>query len=152
MESTGRLDPASQLFVDQLLARFPAWRELPHLDAPGDPPGGTVVDVPSPTGDADRALRFWIERGVPSLKYGTWHTHEDLWPRQDAWFAFIEDILCDRTLFLVIPGHPVWCVLEEPVEEELAEVLTAPSAPREVRVVSWSGARDRVVTVSDIAI
>jgi hypothetical protein len=149
----GRLDQTAQAFVEQLLARFPAWRAFASLDASGAAPDGTVMDVPSPTGEPDRALRFWIERGVPSVEYGTWHTHQDLWPSQDAWFAFIEDILCDRALFVVMPGPPVWWfVLEDPVDEELADVFTAPSAPREVRVVSWSGALDRVVTASDISI
>jgi hypothetical protein len=144
-----RLDQVSQAFAEQLFARFPAWSTLASPDASGS----ITVDVPSPAGDPERRLRFWMERGEPSVAVGGWHTHAGLWPSRDAWFAFIEDILCDRTLFLVIPGHPAsWSILEDPVEEEIADVLTDPSAPREVRVLSWSGSRDRIVRMSDLSI
>ena len=143
-----RLDEASRVFAEELFARFPTWRSLASSDA-----GGIVVEVPSPAADAERVLRFWMERGEPSVAVGAWHTHEGLWPSRDAWFAFIEDILCDRRLFLVIPGDPAsWSVLEDPVDEEIADVLTGASAPREVRVLSWSGARDRIVRMSDLSI
>lgn len=144
-----RLDQASRAFAEQLFARFPAWSTLASPDASG----GIVVDVPSPTGDPERALRFWMERGEPSVAVGAWHTHEGLWPSRDAWLAFIEDILGDRRLFLVIPGNPAsWSVLEDSGDDEIADALTESPSPREVRVVSWSGARDRIVRMSDLSI
>ena len=51
------------------------------------------------------------------------------------------------------PGNPAsWSALEDPADEEIADVLTGPPSPPEVRVLSWSGARDRIVRLSDLSI
>src|SRR6516162_9006057 len=39
-----------------------------------------LVTIPSPTGDRRRRLAIWLDEDcVPSLEFGGWHTHADLW-------------------------------------------------------------------------
>lgn len=140
----GRRDDPSWEFAKRLFARFPQW----HAHASTG--SSSIVTVPSPTGDPERTLTIWLEEGVPSVEYGDWHTHADLWVSEDDFLSFIDDIVSDRQLFLVVSTWAVrWSVLEEPIDEAIDDALTGQSAPDEVRIVSWSGRKDRIVCLSD---
>jgi len=138
---------ASQQFAKELFARFPEWRQFASMGS-----GGLVVNVTSPTGDPHRTLRFWVEEGEPAVGFGGWHTHEGLWESRDHFLALVEAVVSDRKLF-VARGHDAWwwsCV-DQPADNEVADALTDSSAPSEGRVLSWSGAKDRVVRLSDLS-
>ena len=79
------LDGASRLFSERVFERFPQWRALTSVDAAS---GGFRVKVSSPTGDPKRTLRLYMERGVPLLEFGEWHTHADLWLSEEAFLSY----------------------------------------------------------------
>src|SRR5438309_582217 len=107
------------------------------------PARGLQVKVPSPSGNPELSLDFWMENGIATLAFGDQHTHENCWESPEAFIGFVDDIAADRRLFLVVEtGATRWWTPDEPIEDEIADMLTGPNAPDAVRVVSWSGKFD----------
>jgi hypothetical protein len=144
------LDLPSRRFAERLFARFPHWLSFGAVESSGA--NSTLrVDVPSPTGDTERIVRVWMEGGVPSLGFGEWHTHADLFSDEDGFLSFLDSLVSDRQLFLVVSTWASrWSVVERPTDDEIADALTGERAPHQVRVVSWSGKKDRTVRLSDL--
>src|ERR1019366_2579143 len=47
-----------------------------------DSAASIVIRIPSPTRDSRRAISIWLdENSVPTLEFGAWHTHADLWDK-----------------------------------------------------------------------
>jgi len=98
------------------------------------------------------------EKGVPSIEFGAWHTHADLWdsdPRRGVarMLDYLEQI-SDGTVLLkesptVGDGLP-FCVVDVSSRDELLDEVTSPGAPPSIRLLSWSGAEDRILDVDAV--
>jgi len=138
----------SQALAQQLFSRFPEWRAYASADRSGRE---LFIEVPSPSEDPARSLRLFVEDGVPCLVVGEWHTHADLWPDEQHFLSFLDDVVSDRVLFLVVSTRAArWTVIEGPCLEVAMDVLTGPSAPDAVRIVSWTGAKDQTLRREDL--
>jgi hypothetical protein len=144
------LDGPSRTFAERVLSLFPDWRKFASVETSKARPSFSV-EVPSPTGDASRNLAIWLEDGVASFEFGEWHTHADLWKNENEFLRFLEDVIADRQLFLFVETWATrWSLLEEPIVEAIENALTGESAPDVIRILSWSGKKDRIVRRSDL--
>jgi hypothetical protein len=120
-------------------------------------PGGTfglVCKIPSPTGDRRRAISIWLdEKRVPSLEFGAWHTHADLWDSDPEvglrrMLDCLERITKGEIVLAESPtvgdGMP-FRVIDRSDREELLDELTSPLVSRQMKLLSWSGAEDAVL-------
>jgi hypothetical protein len=120
-------------------------------------PDGTwslVCEIPSPTTDRRRAISIWLdEKRVPSLEFGAWHTHADLWDSNPElslrrMLNYLERIIKGEIVLAESPtvgdGMP-FRVIDRSDREELLEELTSPLVSRQMRLLSWSGAEDAVL-------
>ena len=120
-------------------------------------PDGTwslVCEFPSPTTDRRRAISIWLdEKRVPSLEFGAWHTHADLWDSNPElslrrMLNYLERIIKGEIVLAESPtvgdGMP-FRVIDRSDREELLEELTSPLVSRQMRLLSWSGAEDAVL-------
>ena len=76
-----RLDQLSREFLSELRKRVPEIVPAVEME-PSDEPGlfQIVANLDSPPDDPERALGIWMEQDVgPSVGYGPWHTHADVW-------------------------------------------------------------------------
>jgi hypothetical protein len=109
--------------------------------------------VPSPTGDADRAILMTVcapENGGATLDFGPNHIHaavdDEDFSELVEWLAAI---LEDRLLIAKDPGLPgpwdaEWLDLRE--TDALEDYLTDPEKTGRVTLKSWSGKADRDVS------
>jgi hypothetical protein len=113
-----------------------------------------LVTIPSPTGDRRRRLRIWLdENSVPSLEFGGWHSHADLWdPDQDValrrMLDYLERITDGQIVLAEVPtiadGMP-YRVVDLLDRQEILDELTSPTIPTDMKLLSWSGAEDAVL-------
>jgi hypothetical protein len=109
-----------------------------------------VIAIPSPTGDSRRAISIWLdEKLVPTLEFGAWHTHADLWNRDlptgvQLMLAYLERITDGEILLAESPtvAGGLFRVVDVCDREEILEELTSPHNPPGMRLLSWSGAED----------
>ena len=68
-----------------------------------------VGKIPSPTGDPRRTISIWLdENRVPTLQFGAWHSHADLWdPDPDVglsrMLAYLERITDGEIVLAELP-------------------------------------------------
>jgi hypothetical protein len=113
-----------------------------------------VIDIPSPTGDGRRAISIWLdEKLVPTLEFGAWHTHADLWDKDPVsgirmMLGYLERITNDEILLAESPtvAGDMFRVVDVCDQEEILEEMTSPHNPPKMRLLSWSGARDGEVS------
>jgi hypothetical protein len=138
---------------------------LTHLDAIGLGGRGTAgmvlaqdgtwdlaIAIPSPSGDARRAAAVWLdEKHVPSIEFGTWHSHADLWEGEgpsgavSSMLAYLARILRDEIVLIARDGQALKgfdSVIEAGDRDALLEELTRPGAPETVTLLTWSGTGD----------
>ena len=151
------LTPASRAFAERLLRACPQVRWHARILAPDEPaPRELLLELPSPTGDASRGMVLWMEQDVPSLEFGAWHTHADLWggDGDGELIALVRAIVADHFVLAYDVGgdcpHPD--VLDLRDLEALAEALTSRYAPERLRLVSWAGTADAEVGLEDVTL
>lgn len=155
----------SKAITARLLGEWPELRPSLEMEQAREPDGPSIVlDLQSPTGER---LGIWVDEnrsGGPDLSigFGPWHTHASVAPRRDESADRREAILLLlRAIFrheIVIieevggpyPGHRRVLDLREP--DALAEFLTDRWSADRVLVKSWSGKRDREVSLDEISL
>jgi hypothetical protein len=115
---------------------------------------GLVCKIPSPTGDRRRGISVWLdERRVPSLEFGAWHTHADLWDSDPEaslvrLLEYLERITDGEIVLAESPtvgdGMP-FRVIDRLDREEIMDELTSPHVFGQMKLLSWSGAQDAVL-------
>lgn len=113
-----------------------------------------VATIPSPTGDRRRKLRLWIDDDHgPSMEFGGWHTHADLWDLDPdvglrRMLDYLERIADGEIVLAEVPtigdGMP-FRVVDVCDREEILDELTSPLVSGQMRLLSWSGAEDAVL-------
>jgi hypothetical protein len=113
-----------------------------------------LIKIPSPTGDRRRLLSIWLdENRVPSLEFGGWHSHADLWDSDPGvglqrMLDYLERITDGEIVLAALPtvadGMP-FRVLDVMDRQEVLDELTAPTADGQMKLLSWSGAEDAVL-------
>jgi hypothetical protein len=113
-----------------------------------------VVRIPSPTGDRRRNLGIWLDdKHGPSLEFGGWHTHADLWDLDPAvglrrMLDYLQRIANGEIVLAEVPtigdGMP-FRVIDVCDREEILDELTSPLVSGQMRLLSWSGAEDAVL-------
>jgi hypothetical protein len=140
---------------------FPGWKVFAKSELrAGNHEGDLLVEVPSPTGDKARQLSVWIdEGGEPSIGFGWWHTHASLFgcSREDeanAIVLMLKAIVADEFVITHEGGLPEdsdpWGVLDLREQDALEEALTSKYAGHALRILSWTGAADRTITLNDL--
>lgn len=124
------------------------------MEERGDGKWSLRVSVPSPTGDRRRRLVIWLdENSVPSLEFGGWHSHADLWdPDPDVglhlMLDYLERIIYGEVVLAELPtiGDGMPCRVVDLLDrQEILDELTAPTIPSDMKLLSWSGAEDAVL-------
>jgi hypothetical protein len=118
------------------------------------------IEAASPTSDPTRALGLWVEDGgVPSMGYGDWHTHADLFVKVardgdglSAMLDLLAAIFADEFVLIIsrggrFDGHMSVLDLREP--DALLDELTSADAPGSIKLLSWTGAQDGDVCVQN---
>lgn len=113
-----------------------------------------LVTIPSPTGDRRRRVAIWLdENHVPTLEFGGWHSHADLWHADPdvglrRMLDYLERITDGEVVLAALPtvadGMP-YRVLDLMDREEILDELTAPTIPTDMKLLSWSGAEDAIL-------
>ena len=157
-----RITTDSRLFAADLFARFPELRQYAAMERQqGEGPWTLVVKVPAPSRDPRSELVVWVD-GVddPSVAFGAWHTHENVWGagRPDeagrpALLDLIAGIFADR--FVIGEdvggiGDGTATILDLADDDALLEELASTYSPGRVRIRSWSGTLDREVGLEDL--
>ena len=152
----GLVGNASREFADILCVRYPEWSSLlTMIRLHPDEPWRMDLFVPSPTGDEDRALQFWMNNpsgmnyDEPSIGFGDWHTHlgnsmEELLDLADAIRA---DKMVEYFVLDWDPSH--WWVFGDLRNDYLLDLLADPSSSGRIRVRSWGGTRDGEYSLDD---
>ena len=155
----------SKAIAARLLAEWSELRPSLEMEQACEPDGLSIVlHLQSPTGDPTRPLGLWVQPRAEgpdlSIGFGPWHTHASVAPRTDESVDRTEAILLLlRAIFrdeiVVIeevggpyPGHRRVLDLREP--DALAEFLTDRWSADRVVVKSWSGKRDREVSLDEV--
>jgi len=150
-----KLGASSRALATSLSQISPIFRNAAKMEAGAESDGySLVIDLQSPTGDASRSLSVWFdESGVPSVEFGSWHSHGDVLSQgqsRAAQIAAVVDVVAAilRDEFVLIsdvggehPGHT--SVLDLRVPDALASELTSKYSPGCVLIKSWSGRHDR---------
>jgi hypothetical protein len=123
-------------------------------------PDGTwslVAKIPSPTGESRRNISISLdEKRVPSLEFGAWHSHADLWDPDPEiglrrMLDYLERITDGEVLLAELPtlanGLP-FRVLDVADRDEILDEVTTPGSSGTMRLLSWSGAED--VTLDEL--
>jgi hypothetical protein len=157
-----RITGESRRFAADLFARFPDLRRHAGMERQQDHDTWTlVVTVPAPSGDPRSELVIWVDGGDdPSVAFGGWHTHENVWSagtgagaERRALLDLIAGILADR--FVICEdvggvGDGTATILDLSVHDALLEELTSKYSPGRARLRSWSGRLDREVGLEDL--
>lgn len=157
-----RLTAESRVFAGELFARFPGFRRHATMEQLHDQESWTlVVSVRAPSGDPRSELVVWVDGGDdPSVAFGGWHTHENVWgaglangAERGALLDLIAGILADR--FVICEdvggvGDGTAAILDLSQQDALLEELTSRYSPGRARLRSWSGGLDREVGLEDL--
>jgi hypothetical protein len=147
-----KIDETSRI----LLAEFsghPACRLASvQMEALSEGSWSLIIAIPSPTGDPRRDVAIWLDEGrIPSLEFGAWHSHADLWDTDlragiRKMLAYLQRIMDGEVVLAEAPtvsnGLPFRVVDLRDYDEVLDE-LTSPAIPPDMKLFSWSGAQDR---------
>ena len=158
----GRITTEARLFGADLFARSPELRRHAAMERRHGRDAWTlVVRVPAPSGDPRSELVVWVDGGDdPSVAFGGWHTHENVWGAglddragRAALLDLIDGILADR--FVACEdvggvGDGFATILDSSEEDGLLDLLTSRYSPERVRLRSWTGRLDREVTLDDL--
>ena len=76
----------SKKFADRLFGRHPELRAYAYMERQEGSEGFHLgLEIPSPTGDDSRNVIVWMDEGTePSLAFGPFHTHADVWVYSDG--------------------------------------------------------------------
>jgi hypothetical protein len=120
-----------------------------------------LVKVPAPSGDPRSELVVWVDGGDdPSVAFGGWHTHENVWgagtedgAEREALLDLVAGILADRFVLCedvggVGSGSVTILDLSDP--DSLLDELTDKYSPGRAQIRSWSGRLDREVGLEDL--
>lgn len=152
-----RLSAASRMFADRLFGFAPDVKQHAAMETDAREAGRfqLLVTIPSPTGDADRAIVFWMEGDEPSLGFGEWHTHASLFGQPnhgslDELLDLFRAIRADRVVLCRTDAtkdnhNETLLDLREP--DALEDELTSPAGSGELELLSWGGTADRRVSV-----
>ena len=157
-----RITGESRRFAADLFARLPELRQHAAMERQHDHDTWTlVVTVPAASGDSRSELVIWVEGGDdPSVAFGGWHTHENVWgagtqdgAERGALLDLIAGILADR--FVTCEdvggvGDGTVTILDLSAHDALLEELTSKYSPGRARLRSWSGRLDREVGLEDL--
>jgi hypothetical protein len=146
-----KVDEASRRLL-AVLAEHPACGRA-HMLMERLPDGAwsLVAKLPSPTGDGRRDISFWLdENRVPTLEFGAWHSHADLWDEDRdvglrRMLDYFERIMGGENVLFegpTIGDRMPFRVLDVTDREEILDELTSPGAPEGMKLLSWSGAED----------
>jgi hypothetical protein len=152
-----KLDPTSQTLL-AALDGHPARRCANLLmEKLADGMWSLVAKIPSPTGQPRRNVSIWLdENRVPSLEFGGWHSHADLWdPDPEVGLRrmldYLERITDGEILLAELPtiadGLP-FRVIDVTDRQEILDELTSPGSLGNMKLLSWSGAED--LTLDDL--
>jgi hypothetical protein len=150
----------------RLLTEWPEIRASLEMEPACEPDGLSIaLDLQSPTGDPTRPLGIWVNKdrsGGPDLSigFGPWHTHASLERSRsadpiEAILLLLRAIFRDEIVIIEqvggpYPGHRRVLDLREP--DALAEFLTDRWSADRVVMKSWSGRRDREVSLDDLSL
>jgi hypothetical protein len=158
----GLVEAASREFADILRARYPEWCSLlTMIRLKPDEPWRMDLVVPSPTGDEDRALQFWMNNyyttsmnyDEPSIGFGHWHTHLGCCDSMEELPDLADAIRTDMKVeyFDCAWDSSHWWVLDDWNDEFFSELLNDPSWSGRIRVRSWGGTRDGEYRLDSLA-
>lgn len=146
-----KIDERSRLLLVEM-SKHPARRHASlQMEASHDGTWHLFVAIPSPTGDDRRAVSIWFdERQTPTLEFGAWHSHADLWDEDllagiRRMLAYLERIIDGE---IVLAGAPtigdglLFRVIDLGDRDEVLDELTSPAVPPDMKLLSWSGAQD----------
>jgi hypothetical protein len=149
-----KLDEASRRVLAAFADHPAVGRANLLMEERADGSWSILVTIPSHTGDRRRRLAIWLdENSVPSLEFGGWHTHADLWdPDPDVglhrMLDYLERITDGEVVLAELPtvaeGMP-YRVVDLLDRQEILDELTAPTIPSDMKLLSWSGAEDAVL-------
>ncbi len=159
-----KLGATSRSLANALFQTNPYLRAAAKMESGIEPDGYSfVLYLESPTGDTSRNFGIWIdESGVPSIGFGCWHSHGDLFTTGNSLADQVTAIVdianaIFRDQFVLIvdvggehPGHT--SVLDLRGTNALVNELTDKSSPGRVLVRSWSGDHDREVGLDNTSI
>jgi hypothetical protein len=158
-----QLTALSREFARQFLVRFPTLSSSCSSEVIEGVPGRhLLIRVDSPAG-SDRNVTMWMESGdEPSLAFGTggWHTHNEYTRevepglyRAESLLDVLQAILGDEFVVLEEPDaapRPFSSVLDLRGPSALLDELTSPHCSKRVRLKSFTGRRDREVSLDDL--
>jgi hypothetical protein len=146
-----KIDERSRVLLAEL-SNHPARRHARlQMEASQDGAWRLFVAIPSPTGEHRRAVSIWFdERQIPTLEFGAWHSHADLWDEDllsgiRKMLAYLERIVDGE---IVLAGAPtvgegfLFRVIDLGDRNEVLDELTSPVVPPDMKLLSWSGAQD----------
>ena len=153
-----RITTKARLFAADLFARFPELRRHAAMERRrGEEAWTLMVEAPAPSGDPRSRLVVWVEGGDdPSVAFGDWHTHENVWGDFDergeprSLLDLIAGILADRYILCVDVGAESATLLDLEQDDALADEMTSGYSSGRVRLRSWSGRHDGEVTLDDL--
>lgn len=140
----------------QLLAAFAGHPARVHAHLAMEPgPNGTwsvVIQIPSPMNERRRDVAICLvgDDRSPTLEFGAWHTHADLWDADpDAalalMLAYLTRIIAGTILLCEVPtagdGLP-YVVIDVRDPEAVLDDATSPYVPAQSKLLSWSGEHD----------
>ena len=157
-----RITSESRRFATDLFARFPELRRHAAMEPlPGGDHWTLVVKVSAPSGDPRSELVVWVDGGDdPSVAFGGWHTHENVWgatsedgAERETLLDLVAGILADR--FVICEdvggvGNGSVTILDLLEPDALLDELTGKHSPGRARLHSWSGRLDREVGLEDL--
>ena len=134
-------------------ATHPAHRIAKLAMEPGENGSWSLlIQIPSPTKEPRRQVELCLVGGerCPTLGFGGWHTHADLWDRDpDAGLRLMLDyltrILAGAILLCEAPtgaGGLPHIVIDAADREAVLDHATSPDVPAHSKLLSWSGAHD----------
>jgi len=153
---------ASRKYADILCARYPEWSSLlTMIRLQPDEPWRMDLLVPSPTGDEDRALQFWMNAyptcmnyDEPSIEFGHMHAHLGVCGSMEELLDLADAIRADKMVeYFDLSWDPThWWVFGDLRDDYLLDLLTDPSSSGRIRVRSWGGTKDGEYGLDDLKI
>jgi hypothetical protein len=141
MHERGQSEVTFETFLKSLERDLPEGVNLVRSEKDSNVEADLTALIPSPTSDPARRVEFWSENGEPSVAFGGWHTHLDLFGEDDSSAAvemtsLVLRILRDRVVYLSERPHII-VDLDDPLD--VLDTLTSPHLPSTLTFVTWSG-------------